>query len=107
MQVLLYCHHDDWDVRETFDVTLKLSGLPEGDVSVRHYRIDGEHSNAYAEWLRQGVAELPERGASTRRSRRATAWELAAPETVTAEKAARAAVCNAVARGQPATFERI
>ena len=30
-----------------------------GPARVRHWRIDGEHSNAYAEWLRQGGPEDP------------------------------------------------
>ena len=62
MQVMLYCHHDDWDRRETFDVELDLTGLPEGEYTLRHYRIDGEHSNAYAEWQRQGEPDWPNPG---------------------------------------------
>lgn len=63
IQVLLYCHHDDWDRKETFDVSLTLENLPiEGEVSVVHYRIDGEHSNACAEWERQGRPDWPGEG---------------------------------------------
>ena len=63
VQVLLYCHHDDWDVKETYDVTLSLAGLPfDADARVTHYRIDAEHSNAYAEWVRQGRPNYPADG---------------------------------------------
>ena len=63
LQVLLYCHHDDWDRKETFDIDLALKNLPmEGKVQVRHLRIDAEHSNAYAEWVRQGMPNYPNEG---------------------------------------------
>ena len=63
IQVLLYCHHDDWDRKETFDVSLTIDHLPmEGTVSVVHYRIDGEHSNACTEWERQGRPDWPGEG---------------------------------------------
>lgn len=63
VQVLLYCHHDDWDVEESFDVSLSLANLPfAGPCKVTHYRIDAEHSNAYAEWVRQGMPNYPAQG---------------------------------------------
>lgn len=63
LQVLLYCHHDDWDRRETFDIELTLENLPlEGPVRIRHYRIDAQHSNACAEWERQGRPDWPNEG---------------------------------------------
>lgn len=57
--VLLYAHHDDWDVTECTPVHFTLGGLPAGTVRITHYRIDGEHSNAYAEWVRQGCPDWP------------------------------------------------
>ncbi|MEG1776340.1 MAG: hypothetical protein RR367_07520, partial [Clostridia bacterium] len=63
MQVLLYCHHDDWDRKECFDIDLTLNNLPmEGMVQVKHLRIDADHSNAYAEWERQGSPNYPTQG---------------------------------------------
>ena len=63
VKVLLYCHHDDWDVKETFDIDLEIDHLPmEGAVQIRHLRIDQEHSNAYAEWMRQGEPDYPNEG---------------------------------------------
>ena len=72
LQVLLYCHHDDWGRKETYDVSLSLENLPmEGEVRVTHLRIDAEHSNAFAEWVRQGKPDWPDetqRGAILARS---------------------------------------
>lgn len=63
MQILLFCHHDDWDVKGAFDVHLKISNLPmNGSVRIKHYRIDAEHSNPYGEWLRQGSPNYPNEG---------------------------------------------
>jgi len=63
MQILVYCHHDDWDVKQEFDVDLLIENLPmDGAVQVRHLRIDSEHSNAYAEWVRQGRPNYPNAG---------------------------------------------
>jgi len=60
-QVLLYSHHDDWDVQEDFQTKLTLKNLPfSGSVKVHHLRIDAEHSNAYAEWVRQGRPDWPQ-----------------------------------------------
>ena len=61
LRVLVYCHHDDWDRKETFDVALSLENLPfDGLASVTHYRIDGNHSNACPEWERLGKPDWPE-----------------------------------------------
>ncbi|HML49189.1 MAG TPA: beta-xylosidase, partial [Clostridia bacterium] len=63
VQVLLYCHHDDWDVKQDFDIKLALKNLPfDGPARVTHYRIDAGYSNAYAEWARQGRPNYPKDG---------------------------------------------
>ena len=60
LEVLVYCHHDDWDLKETFDINLEIENLPlDGEVKIKHYRIDENHSNAYAEWERQGRPNYP------------------------------------------------
>ena len=61
LQVLIYCHHDDWDRKENYEIALTMENLPmEGPAIVTHYRIDGEHSNACAEWERQGSPDWPD-----------------------------------------------
>ncbi|MHA2427898.1 MAG: GH39 family glycosyl hydrolase [Candidatus Hermodarchaeia archaeon] len=61
VMVLLYCHHDDWDVKGEYDVEVEVDNLPfEGPrVALTHYRIDQCHSNAYTEWVRQGRPSYP------------------------------------------------
>ncbi len=83
LQVLLYCHHDDWDRKETFDVTLTLENLPiTGMVNITHYRIDAEHSNACAEWERQGSPDWPNEGQKAAIMARSGLEFYEAPETV-------------------------
>lgn len=83
MQVLLYCHHDDWDRKETFDIDLALENLPiSGKVLVKHYRIDDQHSNAYAEWERQGRPNYPNEGQKAAIASRSGLEFCEAPETV-------------------------
>ncbi len=61
LQILLYCHHDDWDRQETMEISLQLDQLPmAGKVTVTHDRIDRAHSNACAEWVRQGKPDWPD-----------------------------------------------
>jgi len=58
VQMLVYCHHDDWDVKQVFPIELTLEGVT-GEYHMKHYRIDAGHSNAYAEWVRQGKPDYP------------------------------------------------
>jgi len=64
LEVLVYHHHDDWDLRGEQAIELQIANLPfTGDeVFVTHYRIDHSHSNAYAEWLRQDKPMYPTPG---------------------------------------------
>jgi len=64
LEVLLYCHHDDWSRTGLHEITLELTGwpYPTRALTLRHYRVDGAHSNAYAEWLRQGRPLYPAAG---------------------------------------------
>ena len=59
-QIVLYSHHDDVDLKGGSRIALTVNGY--GDrkaLSVTHYRIDAQHSNAYAEWVRQGRPWYP------------------------------------------------
>ena len=64
LEVLIYNHHDDWDLRGEYPIALDVVHLPfaSSDVRVTHYRIDQAHSNAYSEWLRQGRPMYPAPG---------------------------------------------
>lgn len=60
LSILIYHQHDDWDATGEVEITLDVENLPfQNDLILTHYRIDGELSNAYAEWLRQGKPMYP------------------------------------------------
>lgn len=55
LQVFIYNHHDDWDIAQAYEIELEVVNLPfAGAAVVNHYRLDASHSNAYAEWIKQG-----------------------------------------------------
>lgn len=59
VQVVIYSHCNDRDKKEQQFITLLVEGIEKEKVSVEHYRIDEEHSNPYAEWVRQGSPIFP------------------------------------------------
>jgi xylan 1,4-beta-xylosidase len=64
LTVLIYNHHDDWNLHGETTVDLTIERLPfdAPELRIEHYRIDHAHSNAYAEWLRQGKPMYPAPG---------------------------------------------
>jgi xylan 1,4-beta-xylosidase len=64
LEVLIYNHHDDWDLSGEYAIELEIANLSfsENELMLRHYRIDRTHSNAYAEWVRQGQPMYPAGG---------------------------------------------
>lgn len=64
IEVLLYCHHDDWDFKGEYEVDIEIYGFPFSTPKVKlmHYRLDENHSNSYAEWVRQGRPDYPTDG---------------------------------------------
>ncbi len=63
LEIMVYNHHDDWDVSGEYQVDLSIANLPfAGPYTVMHYRIDQTHSNAYREWVRQGKPMYPDAG---------------------------------------------
>ncbi|MDR1971814.1 MAG: hypothetical protein LBQ46_07820 [Treponema sp.] len=60
LEALLYCHEDTWETEGRHAVEFAVENLPfKGPYTVTHYRIDKDHSNAYAEWVRQGRPDYP------------------------------------------------
>ena len=61
VEALIYCHQDSWDTDVLYPVEFSAENLPfKGPYKITHYRIDGDHSNAYAEWQRQGRPDWPD-----------------------------------------------
>ncbi len=60
--VLLWHYHDDDLPGPDAGVELEIAHLPfaAGPVRLTHYRIDGTHSNSYAEWKRLGSPPAPD-----------------------------------------------
>ena len=52
--VLVWNYHNDDLPAAPSEVELTLLGVPAGTAQLQHYRIDDEHSNAYAAWQRMG-----------------------------------------------------
>ena len=61
LSILIYNHHDNWDMAEDYPVELTVKNLPfaSSDLTLTHYRIDKSHSNAYTEWVEQGKPMYP------------------------------------------------
>jgi xylan 1,4-beta-xylosidase len=59
--LMVWHYHDDDVAGPDAAVSLAIAGLPAGlaDAKLTHFRIDHQHSNAYAEWLRLGSPVAP------------------------------------------------
>jgi xylan 1,4-beta-xylosidase len=59
--VLIWHYHDDATPGPEANVRLVVSGFPASvaTVNLKHYRVDENHSNAYASWLRLGSPARP------------------------------------------------
>jgi xylan 1,4-beta-xylosidase len=85
--VLVWHYHDDDLPGPAAEVAVVVNGLPSGGpMKLQHFRIDEDHSNAFAAWKKIGSPQQPtaEQYAQLEKAGRLT--ELAAPETVHAEK---------------------
>jgi xylan 1,4-beta-xylosidase len=62
LSVMVWHYHDDDVLGPDAAVELDLAGLPggSGHASLRHFRIDGNHSNSFAEWRRLGSPIAPD-----------------------------------------------
>lgn len=61
VSVLVWNYHDE-DVKVApAEIELNVAGIPQASkrVLLRHYRIDGEHSNAYTLWKQMGSPQSP------------------------------------------------
>jgi len=85
--ILVYNHHDDWDLSGDYAVELTIENLPfaTSNLNLHHYRIDANHSNAYAEWVRQDKPNYPAPGQRAAIQARAGLELLEAPQTITSQ----------------------
>jgi xylan 1,4-beta-xylosidase len=61
LRVLVWHYHDDDVIGPPAEVELSVNGLAfaRGEATVRHFRIDEEHSNAFSAWQRMGSLQNP------------------------------------------------
>ena len=57
--VLVWNYHDDDLPAPPAQVDLRIDGVPIGEPTITHYRIDAEHSNAYEVWKKLGSPQSP------------------------------------------------
>ena len=57
--VLVWNYHDDDLPAAPAEVTLTIEGVPDGKPALTHYRVDGDHSNAYTAWKAMGSPQSP------------------------------------------------
>jgi xylan 1,4-beta-xylosidase len=81
VSVMLWNYHDDEAPAPAASVELVLHNLPgrAQSLRVRHYRIDGSHSNAFAAWKEMGSPEQPSAEQYRRLEAAGQLEEIAAP----------------------------
>ena len=57
--VMVWNYHDDDVIDAGAPVALHIAGIPAQQVTMRHYRIDQDNSNAYSAWKRMGSPASP------------------------------------------------
>jgi xylan 1,4-beta-xylosidase len=82
--VLAWHYHDDEVPGPDAAVEVVLDRLPlaRGEATLRHFRIDDEHSNAFTAWRRLGSPPQPTPEQYTRLEKAGQLAELGAPETI-------------------------
>ena len=85
---IVWHHHDDNRIGPSQSVSLDIAGLPDGiaEATLRHYRIDDFHSNAYTAWqiMASPQAPSPAQIATLKRASELTLFEPARSVKVTA-----------------------
>jgi xylan 1,4-beta-xylosidase len=90
--VLIWHYHDDDVSGPAAEVELELSGLPvrSGRATLRHYRIDETHSNAFTEWQRMGAPQQTTPAQYARLEKAGRLAELDPPRALTIKEAGAA-----------------
>jgi xylan 1,4-beta-xylosidase len=84
---MIWHYHDDDLPAPPADIDLTISGIPAGRVHVKHYRVDGEHSNSYEMWKKMGSPQSPTEEQYSRLERSGQLEMLTSPEWQTMVKA--------------------
>src|SRR5262249_17963051 len=88
--VLIWHYHDDDVTGPAAEVELELKQLPvrSGRATLRHFRIDDTHSNAFKEWQRMGQPQQPTAAQYARLEKAGQLAELEPPRALEIKDAA-------------------
>jgi xylan 1,4-beta-xylosidase len=88
LSVLVWYYHDDDLPGPDAAIDLALNGIPlkNGNARLTQYRIDGDHSNAYAVWLRMGSPSALNATQYAQLEKAGQLAEFAPAETIRVEK---------------------
>jgi len=59
LAVLVWHYHDDDISGPDAEISLAIHGLPDGDMKLKRYAIDSDHSNAFEAWRKMGSPLQP------------------------------------------------
>ena len=86
INVLVWNYHDDdLPAEGTVDVALEIAGLDGRPLLARHYRMDGDHSNAYAAFRAMGSPQPPSPEQYARLEAASRLAQLGEPEQIKAK----------------------
>ena len=80
--VLVWNYHDDDVPAPAAEVQLTIDGMKNGASTVTHYRVDGEHSNSYAAWMKMGSPQPPSAAQSKALERAGQLAQIGSPKRV-------------------------
>ena len=82
--IIAWHYHDDDVPGPAAEVALTIEGLPmtRGKATLRHFRVDTEHSNAYTAWRSMGSPQQPSPAQYARLEQASELAELSGPSAV-------------------------
>ena len=85
--VMVWNYHDNNDsTAPSSAVSVKMNGVPDGKVLLRHYRIDKKHSNSYELWKKMGSPKSPSAEQYAELERAGQLHMFSSPEWITVKK---------------------
>jgi xylan 1,4-beta-xylosidase len=82
--VLVWNYHDDDLPAAPAEIDLVVEHVPDGPVTLEHFRVDADHSNAYEVWKRMGAPQSPSAEQYRQLQKAGQLEQLEAPQRVSA-----------------------
>ncbi|WP_410528574.1 GH39 family glycosyl hydrolase [Spirosoma sp. KUDC1026] len=80
--VMVWNYHDDNLPGLDAPVSVHLTGLPNGNVTLHHYRVDRQYSNSYETWKKMGSPKTPSAEQVAQLEKAGQLQQFSAPERV-------------------------